>query len=188
VRRLSRELSQHLRYTMNSQTTVELGKEIEHVRNYLSLTEIRYPGTLTCTIDVDPALDKALVPPLLLQSFVENTVKHEVVMGEPMQIYLTIQEYWAGSSRKIHINIWDTGRGYQPELLERINAEADSRSDEIALGDGTHIGISNTIQRLRILFGDAVQIHFSNHTDAGAQCDINIPFTMTQQPTVSEEG
>lgn len=178
VRQLSKELSQHLRYTMNSQATVELGKEIEHVRNFLALTEIRYPGTLHCEISITPSgrVDIALVPPLLLQSFVENTVKHELVMGEPMFIHLSAEEYWRGSERRIHINIWDTGHGYPEDLLIRANAEAASSPDKFVLGDGKHIGIFNTIQRLILLFGNRVQIRFSNREDAGAQCDIHIPF------------
>lgn len=185
VRKLAKELSQHLRYTMNSQDTVELGKEIEHVHNYLALTEIRYPGTLTCEMDVDPDTEMALLPPLTLQSFVENTVKHEMVMGEPMLIHLSVQQYWQGSERRIHINIWDTGGGYPEDFLTQINVEAAALPDEIILGDGQHVGISNTIQRLMLLFNGKAQIRFSNREGAGAQCDINIPF-MTIEQTKTE--
>ncbi len=189
VRQLSKELSQHLRYTMNSQSSVELGKEIEHVRNYLALTEIRYPGTLRCEIELTPPEDVqlALVPPLLLQSFVENTVKHEMVMGEPMLIHLSAEEYWVGSERRVHINIWDTGHGYPEELMARANAEAASPSERFELGDGKHIGIFNTIQRLILLFGDKVQIRFSNKEGAGAQCDIHIPFIMADEQERKEK-
>lgn len=189
VRQLSKELSQHLRYTMNSQTAVELGKEIEHVRNFLALTEIRYPGTLRCEISKSPGsgVDAALVPPLLLQTFVENTVKHELVMGEPMLIHLAVEEYWQGSERKIHINIWDTGNGYPADFLTQINAEASALPEEFVLGNGQHIGISNTIHRLMILFDGKVQLHFSNKEGAGAQCDINIPFILADEDETKGE-
>lgn len=191
VRQLSKELSQHLRYTMNSQTAVELGKEIEHVRNYLALTEIRYPKTLHCEITGLPAdgggVSTALVPPLLLQSFVENTVKHEMVMGEPMFIHLSAEEYWQGGEHRVYINIWDTGHGYPEDILIRANAEATSSPDEFVLGDGKHVGIFNTIQRLILLFGDRAQIRFSNKEGAGAQCDIHIPFMTEDENKTTEE-
>ena len=176
VRQLSKELSQHLRYTMNSQDTVRLGKELDHVRNYIAMTALRYPDTLQCSIEAAPGSEKALVPPLVLQSFVENTVKYEVVMGEPMEINIRVEKYRRGGAERIHICIWDTGGGYGAEALARIQREASDPSDDTSLGDGTKVGISNTIQRLRILFGEDMRIRYSNRPGAGAQCDIFIPY------------
>lgn len=176
VRRLAKELSVHLRYTMNSQLLVSLNKELDHIRNYLSMTELRYPNTLQCELEVDPETETALVPPLMIQTFVENTIKHETVPGEPMEIHLTAEQYWQGSERRVHICIWDTGRGYPEEVLERLTDEADSPAEDYQEGDGTHIGLSNTIRRLRLVFGEGTEIHFSNRAGAGAQCDILFPF------------
>ncbi len=176
VRSLAKELSVHLRYTMNSQMLVSLNKELDHIRNYLSMTELRYPHTLQCALDIDPEAETALVPPLLIQTFIENTIKHETVPGEPMEIHLTAEQYWQGSERRVHICIWDTGRGYPQEVLERLTGEADSPAEDYQEGDGTHIGLSNTIRRLRLVFGEGAEIHFSNRLGAGAQCDILFPF------------
>lgn len=176
VRQLSRELSQHLRYTMNSRDTVRLGKELDHVRNYISMTALRYPDTIQCFIDIPPGAEKALVPPLVLQSFVENTVKYEVVMGEPMEIHIQIEKYRRGGQDRLHICIWDTGRGYTPEALREIQQRAAEAAEDAPLGDGTRVGIQNTIQRLRILFGEEMRIRYTNRPGAGAECDIYIPY------------
>ena len=184
VRQLARELSQHLRYTMNSRDTVQLGRELDHVRNYISMTALRYPDTIQFFMEIAPGVEKALVPPLVLQSFIENTVKHEVVMGETMEIHLTAEEYQRDGTRRIHICIWDTGRGYSPDVLRRIQWEASHSSDEYALGDGSHIGITNTIQRLQILFGEEMQIQYSNRPGAGAQCDLYFPLLVEGEENI----
>ena len=75
-------------------------KEIDHVRNYLSLTELRYPNTLQYELEIQPETDTAQVPPLMIQTFIENTIKHETVPGEPMEIHLSVSLYWQGSERK----------------------------------------------------------------------------------------
>ncbi len=187
VRRLAKELSVHLRYTMNSQKMVSFEKEIDHVRNYLSMTELRYPNTLQCTLEVQPETGTALVPPLMVQTFIENTVKHETVPGEPMEIHLSATLYWQGNERKIHVCIWDTGRGYPPEVLQRLIAESENPMEDDQTGDGTHIGLSNTIQRIRLLYGEKAEIHFSNREGAGAQCDILLPF-VDQAEHIPETG
>ena len=176
VRRLAKELSVHLRYTMNSQMLVSLKMELDHIRNYLSMTELRYPNTLQCELEIDPETETALVPPLMIQTFIENTVKHETVPGEPMEIHLTAKQYWQGSERRVHICIWDTGRGYPAEVLKRLTREAESPAEDYQPGDGTHIGLSNTIRRLKLVFGEGAELHFSNREGAGAECDILFPF------------
>ncbi len=185
VRQLSKELSQHLRYTMNSKQAVELREEIEHVRNYISLTELRYPHTLVCDFSVDPAIENAIVPPLSIQCFVENTVKHELVMGEEIEIHITAEEYWQGSERKIHLNVWDTGGGYPPEQLAHLEEAASCDPEEFTESDGYHVGLTNNLQRFQLLFDNQAQIRFSNREGAGAQCDILIPF-LTQMPGKDE--
>lgn len=176
VRELSKELSQHLRYTMSSKPTVELHEELDHVRNYAAMTSLRYPNTLHCTIDCSEAVQNTVLPPLSLQCFVENTVKHELVMGEPIEIHISADEFWQGSERKVHLCLWDTGRGYAPDVLAHMGEIAVCDPDEFVETDGHHIGLVNMIQRFQMVFDNQAQIRFSNREGAGAQCDILIPF------------
>ena len=187
VRRLAKELSVHLRYTMNSQAAVSMKKEIDHVRNYLSLTELRYPNTLQYELEIQPETDTAQVPPLMIQTFIENTIKHETVPGEPMEIHLSVSLYWQGSERKVHVCIWDTGRGYPQDVLQRLIAESESPMEDYQPSDGTHIGLSNTIQRIWLLYDGKAEIHFSNREGAGAQCDILLPFVDLEK-NISDDG
>ena len=162
-------------------------KEIDHVRNYLSLTELRYPNTLQCELEIQPETDTAQVPPLMIQTFIENTIKHETVPGEPMEIHLSVSLYWQGSERKVHVCIWDTGQGYPQDVLQRLIAESESPMEDYQPSDGTHIGLSNTIQRIWLLYDGKAEIHFSNREGAGAQCDILLPFVDLEK-NISDDG
>lgn len=181
VRKLAKELSQHLRYTMNSRDTVRLGRELGHVENYIAMTALRYPDTLRFSADVQPGAEAALVPPLILQSFVENTVKYEVVMGEPIELHIQVVKYRREGKWRLYICIWDTGGGYSADALRMIQKEADAPADDTTLGDGTKIGIANTIQRLRVLFGEDMRVRYSNRPGAGAQCEFFIPFRVEEE-------
>ena len=61
-------------------------------------------------------------------------------------------------------------------MLKRLTREAESPAEDYQPGDGTHIGLSNTIRRLKLVFGEGAELHFSNREGAGAECDILFPF------------
>ncbi len=174
IKVMLKDLSSYLRYTLSSGQTVSLKQEIMHVENYIELSNIRYPDCITLNADIGPETMHATVIPLLLQSFIENTIKYEVVPGKVISIHIhsTIIKKERGSF--LSITIWDTGCGFSPKLLERF------QDMDQYLKDATmkHIGISNVLQRAFVIFGpDNCSFHFLNRPGAGAQIDIELPFT-----------
>jgi two-component system sensor histidine kinase AlgZ len=57
---------------------VTLGEEVELARRYLAIEQIRFGDRLRVSWELDPAADRARVPPLLLQPLVENAVRHGI--------------------------------------------------------------------------------------------------------------
>ncbi|MBK7945964.1 MAG: histidine kinase [Flavobacteriales bacterium] len=76
----SRQLSAILRNAMSTvkRRTVPLGEELDIVRSYLALEHMRYEERLRVRYELDAELDREPVPPMLLQTLVENAVKHGV--------------------------------------------------------------------------------------------------------------
>lgn len=175
ARKMLRDLSQHLRYTLSSGQTVTLGEELELVRNYIELSGIRYPGALSLLLNCPDGLLHASVVPLLILNFVENTIKYEVVMGRLLEIHIEISPLHREGQKRIHIRIWDSGRGFAPDILTEFQ-----NIDFYLESEDYHIGIVNVILRTRHVFQDPV-FSFSNHPDAGAQIDIDLPFLPTEQ-------
>ena len=129
-------------------------KELDHVKNYLAIEQRRFGDRVKAVYDIQE--DQFLVPPLILQSMVENAVKHGITRREEggMILIRTVKE-----GKDYYIIIEDDGVGFDGK-----------RSPE----DGrTHIGIENTKSRLKTMCdGD---LHISSVPGKGTKVIIRIP-------------
>jgi two-component system sensor histidine kinase YesM len=104
---------------------------------------------------------------------VENTVKYEVIQGKEIAVHIHSALIQKGNGTFITLTIWDTGCGFNDELLERLQDVEEYTKDTSM----KHIGINNVLQRASFLFGsENCSFHFSNRPEAGAQIDIELPF------------
>ena len=174
ARSMLMDLSQHLRYTLSAGQTVSLGEDLRMVRNYIEMSGIRYPNCLALHINCPDAFEQATIVPLLLLNFIENTIKHEVVMGQLLEIHIDVASYETDDCIRLHICVWDTGKGFSQQMLTRITAPSYPSSK-----DTTHIGMSNVIFRMRHIFPD-VRFTFCNRPGAGAQIDIDFPYQLQE--------
>jgi len=164
-------LSRHLRYMLNAGMTVPLSQELEMVENYVELSSIRYPNGLTLRMEQDPQAMEATAIPLLVLNFVENTVKYEAAPDRLLEIHVQTRLEQAEAEDRLHVTIWDTGRGFSPDKLQQLQ----DVPAFVQASQNRHIGISNVLQRARLIMGECV-FHFSNRDGAGAQIDMDLPY------------
>jgi hypothetical protein len=126
-------LASLLRYTLrlSQSESVPLAQEIEATRNYLELERMRFEERLRFEIDVAPELHQLRVPPMLVQTLVENAVKHGIA---------TLP---AGGEVRVHAAQLDEA------LVVRI-----SNTGRIGVEDGDGIGLQNSMERLQLMFGE----------------------------------
>ncbi len=175
ARSMLMDLSRHLRYTLSAGQTVSLGEDLQMVSNYIEMSGIRYPDSLSLHQSCPDAFHQAVIVPLLLLNFVENSVKYEVVMGQRLEIHIDVTSYETDEHIRLQICIWDTGKGFSPQMLSRITAP-----DYPSAIDNSHIGITNVICRMRHIFPDA-RFSFCNRTGAGAQITIDFPCQLLEK-------
>ena len=108
-----------------------------------------------------------MIPPLLIQNFVENAIKHSLVIGMVNHVEVRIEM----AKEQLHISIHDTGTGYPDDVLEKIRLFQQTRVRQEGLG----LGIQNTIERLELLYGHNAGLSFCNAPKGGAQVDIFLP-------------
>ena len=156
--------------TLSSGQTVSLLEELKLVKNYVELSSIRYPGALRLLPSCEESLHNATVVPLMLLNFVENTVKYEVVMGKVLDIHIDVTAREKNQCTRLHICIWDTGRGFSEDMLAVLQ-----NLDTYVNSEQEHIGITNVVLRLRQIFPDAA-FTFCNRSGAGAQITIDFPY------------
>ncbi len=168
VKLLGRSMHYVLENTGTSFTT--LTKELEYIKTYLSIQQIRFGDRVNYSIEIDDALDtdECRILPLLLQPIVENGIIHGLEnRNEKGLISITIQ----GMDNDLIIKMRDNGNGMDELTLEKLiyNVENHDASDRQS------IGLYNISQRIRLLYGDGYYMHIESHTGEGTCVTLRIP-------------
>ena len=149
IQELAMTSGKYFRYLLGEKGTfVLLREEITCVKNYIRIQQIRYRGGMEFEMDVQDGVEKQMVLPLILQTFAENSVKHNSTLVPLLRIKIEITM----DETQIHILVHDNGAGFAPEILEKIE-----RNENIS-SQGEHIGIINVKERLRLFYGDEAQV------------------------------
>jgi two-component system sensor histidine kinase YesM len=171
IEHISISTSKYFRYIFqHGQNFVSLEDEIEHIRIFLDIQKHRYRNALSYHIERQDDTDGVIIPPLVLQTFIENSVKYAVSRTNEIQIVLTVDRQFVFEDNMIVIRISDNGPGFKSHVLEKLTNE-----QPLDQTDGTHIGIMNTLQRLEILYHKKAKVRFSNMEDGGACVTLYIP-------------
>lgn len=133
---------------------IPLSREVKIVKDYLSLQKLRYGDIIEDEYDVTPDTENCIVPKLILQPLVENSIYHGIrLKGEKGLI--SIKSF--RSETDLHIIVRDTGVGMKEEQIKKILSF--EKKDRPAEADES-FGLWGTIERIRIYTGyqDAVRI------------------------------
>ena len=164
--------SNYLRHLfMANQDFSELKDEVQHIKDYLEIQRIRYGNSIYFSLNYNDDLQNTLVPSLLLQTFIENTIKHGFSFQDLFTILLSIKKVKTENSDYIRIGIEDNGPGFSEEILSKLN-----QKQSLITEDGHHIGITNTIERLNLLYPNDYTITFENNEEGGAKILLLIPY------------
>ena len=173
---LSESTAKYLRYIFQSDAaTLPLTQELEHIRDYLSIMQLRYPERFSCEIVSEPDAEVQALPPLILQTFVENAVKHGMRPDTRLEITLSaLCEDIPGTdgSKKAFLTIFitDNGYGFPASFLSEWAA-----GRQLERTGGQHIGIANAAQRLQLAYGDRAKLLLYNSPLGGAVVELHIP-------------
>ena len=139
-----------------------VGQEIELVRAYLNILQMRMGKRLAFDIDVLPELMGAPFPPLMLPSLVENAIKHGL---EPQREGGTVT-IRASANGKLRVSVSDTGRGFAETV-------------------GSGVGLTNIRERLAALYGGAAKLTLEAREPHGVEAAIEVPREGTRPSVTS---
>lgn len=163
--------SNYLRYLFQTNKDfISLEYELNHVNDYLNIQTLRYGSAFSYECRTGDGTREAVLPPLILMTFIENTMKHCVSLTITLKISLSVEKIRKCEKDYLHIILKDTGTGFTPDMLVALNSR-----QSVASGDGTRIGIRNTVERLTFLYGDDFELNFSNNIDMGACIELLVP-------------
>jgi LytS/YehU family sensor histidine kinase len=151
-----RSLTAYLRAAVpllhESATTIE--RELQLVRPYLELMQMRMPDRLHYAITVDPAALKVRCPPTTLLTLVENAVRHGIDPSEEGgRIDVAIER----RGERCVVRVTDTGAGLH----------------QSANGLGT--GLTALRERLELIFGDSAQLRLMSGASCGVAVEVDMP-------------
>lgn len=136
---------------------VTLREELAFLRRYLEIEEIRFQDRLTVRFEIDPRVEQALVPNLILQPLVENAVRHAV---EPRPEFGTVVVRARRELESLELAVLDDGPGVDGADTPR----------------GNGIGLSTTRARLEGLYGSAGELRLDRRPGGGLAVRVRLPY------------
>jgi sensor histidine kinase YesM len=156
-REMLSSLISYLRAALPSmrQSGSTLGRELELARSFLTILKMRMGERLNFSIETDPALDNAQVPPMVLPTLVENAIKHGL---SPLPEGGRIDIVARRDGDALLIDVRDNGAGFSST-------------------GGSGVGLANTRSRLAALYGTRAAMSLLAAEPRGVVASVRMPLT-----------
>ncbi len=151
-----REANGHASAGGGTQGVRDLGRELTVIRPYLEILKVRMEERLTTQIDVPDGLLSAEFPPMMIQTLVENAIKHGL---EPKAEGGSLRVAAEVLHGKLAVTVADTGLGFGR-----------------AATAGTGVGLANIRERLQLLFGQKASLTVAENQPSGTRVTISVPY------------
>jgi hypothetical protein len=161
---MQRSLIQYLRAVLpqmrDSTLVTNLGREVDMVSAYLNLLKMRMEERLAIDLQIPDGLRSAAFPPMMLQSMVENAIKHGLeCKPEGGSLKVTAEV----AHNKLRVTVIDNGVGFG-----------------VMPSNGTGLGLTNIRERLKLLHGEAGQLYIAANSPSGVIATIEVPYQLAQ--------
>ncbi len=162
------KLSELLRYANAGDEYISLMEEYHVLEQYVSIMQIRYPDTMTFSVESDDAADEYHIPRMLLQPIVENAIIHGLA-GKKGAVSIN-----AEVDGDLYITIRDDGRGMSREKLMELRSKLDS-GDELTQTDLKHIALVNVEKRIKLVCGQEYGLSVESLEGEGTDVTVRLP-------------
>jgi len=142
----------------------DLGRELAVVRPYLEILKVRMEERLHTVIDIPEGLHSAEFPPMMLQSLVENAIKHGL---EPKPEGGTLRLQAQIVHGKLAVSVADSGVGFA--------------SGGKAATAGTGVGLANIRERLALLYGSRAALQVAENPGGGTVATVTVPYRSLEE-------
>lgn len=168
---LCENVSFMLRYiSTQNKKGVPLESEILYTKKYLDCMKIRYEDNLTYYFDIPDEMNQIIVPMLIIQPLVENSIKYGLNTSPPWNI--SVSGEINGNRWKIEIS--DNGPGFDPLVLNEFNHFIETSIDSLNVPDLqiNGMGLKNIYFRLKLLYQNDTFFELQNHGEKGVSVTI----------------
>ena len=146
--------------------------ELEHVRNYLLIQEMRYKNKFRYQIDCPEEAPDLTSSKLVVQPIVENAIYHSMDFMDGDGL---IDIRAATDGKDLTITISDNGLGMPPDVVERLLTASSQPGAQTSSKRGSGIGLRNVQERIRLYFGPAYGVTIQSEPDEGTVVTLRLP-------------
>ena len=163
-------VSKIMRYNLdNKGKMVELKKEIEVLKAYLTIQETRFEEQMDFEINTSGDLENIKIPPMIIQPIVENSIIHGLAdIDSEGRVLIEIKRL----AEKVKIKVKDNGVGIESEKLKEILNEKQQKNKKNE--DRESLGILNVIKRLKLHYEKNL-LSINSKVNQGTEVIIEIP-------------
>lgn len=136
----------------NPDFTWELKNELEFLKNYMDMMEIRYGNSMDYQLECEENLEEEIIPRFILQPVIENCFVHGGSNTEIRKIFLRIKK-----RDKFYIEVQNTGVHLSEEKLDEI-----TQGMHMQEKTGNHIGLSNVYKRIKFLYEETGDVSITS--------------------------
>jgi two-component system sensor histidine kinase YesM len=145
---------------------ISLRDELDHVSAYVSIQNMRFKNKISFEVNVAPEFLDMLVPKLILQPIVENSIIHGIIEKDEGTGVIKIFSSVEGDN--LILSIQDNGKGVPNDILAKINY------GQISDSKGSY-GIKNVVERIKLIYGDAYGLEYLSKYNEGTTVRIKLP-------------
>ena len=151
---------------------IPLRDELEHVRSYLTIQEMRYKNKFRYLIDIPEELMDFTVLKITLQPLVENAIYHGIRSVDYVGV---IEIAGRTEDNNLILTVQDNGEGMDVEQLASLLDRIDEEEEEAQGTGNVGTGVRNVHERIRLYFGPGYGLDYESRKGVGTTISIRIP-------------
>ena len=162
------------RYSVYSNITVPLKQEMNNVKNYINVMNLRFSGMCKLKMHIDQGLENWPVLSMLLQPLVENSISHGFFDKENQNNYLLVKAFYDKGEDRLVIRIADNGEGMEPHEIDTLY-QSFNRPDGENSDSESNIGLHNIFSRMKIAFGERFKMIIKSKKGLYTVIELHVP-------------